>query len=51
MQDQMYNNQENMTGEFQGEDNTKPSEESTQKQPKIKEDLGDYVDFEEIKED
>jgi len=53
MQNQMRNNQgpENEDIGFGPENNTNQSAESNQGNMKNKDDLGDYVDFEEVKED
>ncbi len=50
MQDQMYNNQANGDSDYQRGNNTKENTKSTQERNKVKEELGDYVDFEEIEE-
>ena len=53
MQNQMRDNQER-ANDFNGseaDNNTIHSPESNQKTKKNKEELGDYVDFEEVKED
>jgi len=53
MQKNMQNNgfRGNENNEFQSTDNHQQAHTSSEKPNKAKEELGDYVDFEEIKED
>jgi hypothetical protein len=53
MQKNMQNNgfQGNKNNDFQSTDNYQQTNTSSEKPNKAKEELGDYVDFEEIKED